>query len=46
MLHPVVPLRKNRYRYEHYREAWHLLSKTREELCSTRPRKIYERARL
>jgi hypothetical protein len=26
MLCPMVPLRKNRYRYEQYREAWELLS--------------------
>lgn len=49
MLHPVVPLRKNRYRYEHYREAWHLLSKTREQLGayigprSRRPRRVERR---
>jgi PD-(D/E)XK endonuclease len=32
MLHPVDTLKKNRYRYEHYREAWGLLSKSRTEL--------------
>jgi hypothetical protein len=32
MLHPVDKLKKNRYKYEHYRGAWHLLNKTREEL--------------
>ena len=26
---PMTALRKNRYRYEQYREAWHLLGKTR-----------------
>ena len=31
-LYPVTALKKNRYRYEHYREAWGLLSKTRREL--------------
>jgi hypothetical protein len=39
MLHPVDKLKKNRYRYEHYREAWHLLGKTREELSNTPRRK-------
>jgi len=29
---PVTARRKDRYRYEHYREAWDLLSKTRAEL--------------
>ena len=33
---PVTALKKNRYRYEHYREAWGLLAKTREELCLDR----------
>lgn len=32
MLYPVTALKKDRYRYEHYREAWGLLSKTRREL--------------
>jgi hypothetical protein len=31
-LYPVTALKKNRYHYEHYREAWGLLSKTRREL--------------
>ncbi len=26
MLHPMQPLKQNRYRYEHYREAWPLLT--------------------
>jgi hypothetical protein len=26
MLHPMQPLRRNRYLYEHYREAWPLLT--------------------
>jgi hypothetical protein len=34
MLHPVDKLRKNRYRYEDYREAWHLLAKSRDELSN------------
>lgn len=46
MLHPVDKLKKNRYRYEHYREAWHLLGKTRAELSGTRLRRGLERARL
>jgi hypothetical protein len=25
MLYPMQPLKKNRYSYEHYREAWPLL---------------------
>jgi hypothetical protein len=29
---PVTARKKNRYRYEQYREAWHLLSKTPREL--------------
>lgn len=29
---PVTARRKNRYRYEHYREGWHLLGKSRDEL--------------
>jgi hypothetical protein len=28
-VYPVTALKKNRYRYEHYREAWGLLSKPR-----------------
>lgn len=40
MLHPVDKLRKNRYRYEHYREAWHLLGKSREELLDTKRLRI------
>jgi hypothetical protein len=33
---PVTARRKNRYRYEQYREAWHLLSKTPRELGTGR----------
>ena len=31
-LYPVTALRKDRYKYEHYREAWGLLAKTRQDL--------------
>jgi hypothetical protein len=34
MLRLVDKLRKNRYRYEDYREAWHLLAKSRDELSN------------
>jgi hypothetical protein len=34
-LYPVTALKKNRYRYEHFREAWELLSKTRRGLSRT-----------
>ena len=30
---PVTTLKKNRYRYEHYREAWDLLGKTTSQLA-------------
>lgn len=30
---PVTTLKKNRYRYEHYREAWDLLGKTTRQLA-------------
>jgi hypothetical protein len=33
MLFPVVPLRKNRYKYEGYKEAWPLLFKSRRALA-------------
>jgi hypothetical protein len=32
MVYPVVALKQNRYRYEHYREAWRLLDKSRRSL--------------
>ncbi|HEV3308616.1 MAG TPA: group I intron-associated PD-(D/E)XK endonuclease [Candidatus Sulfotelmatobacter sp.] len=32
MLHPVEPLKKNRYSYEAYKEAWPLLYKSRRAL--------------
>ena len=31
-LYPVIALKQDRYRYEHYREAWGLLGKDRHEL--------------
>jgi hypothetical protein len=31
---PMTALRKNRYRYEQYRDAWNLLGKSREELAT------------
>jgi hypothetical protein len=31
---PMTALRKNRYRYEQYREAWELLGKTRRDLIA------------
>ena len=34
-LYPVTALKKDRYRYEHYREAWGLLAKTRRDLSRT-----------
>jgi len=33
MLYPVVPLRKNRYSYEAYKEAWPLLAKSKRALA-------------
>jgi hypothetical protein len=45
MLCPMVPLRKNRYRYEHYREAWSLLNHCREELAAIPARKPRNRPR-
>ena len=36
MLFPMVPLKKNRYRYECYKEAWGLLAKTKRELSRRR----------
>ncbi len=35
-LYPVTALRKDRYKYEHYREAWSLLGKTRTDLSRRR----------
>jgi len=34
MLFPVVPLRKDRYKYEAYKEAWNLLSKSKRALAA------------
>jgi hypothetical protein len=31
-VYPVTALRKDRYKYEHYREAWEMLTKTRRQL--------------
>lgn len=33
---PVTPVRKNRYGYERYREAWRLLGKSRHDLAHCR----------
>jgi hypothetical protein len=33
MLHPVEPLKKDRYSYEAYKEAWPLLYKSRRALA-------------
>jgi hypothetical protein len=30
---PMTTLKKNRYRYEHYRETWDLLGKTSRQLA-------------
>lgn len=35
---PVCTLKQDRYKYEQYREAWGLLSETRQELCHPRRR--------
>ena len=32
MLCPITAVKEDRYKYEHYREAWHLLSKDRTDL--------------
>ena len=32
-VYPVTALKEDRYKYEHYRESWGLLAKTRQELC-------------
>jgi hypothetical protein len=34
MLHPVDPLKKDRYRYEAYKEAWPMLHKSRRALLA------------
>ena len=33
MLFPMEPLKKDRYRYEAYKEAWHVLSKSKRALA-------------
>ena len=38
MLFPMVPLKKDRYRYEAYKEAWPLLSKSRRTLAAATSR--------
>jgi PD-(D/E)XK endonuclease len=38
MLFPMVPLKKDRYRYEAYKEAWHLLSKSKRALAAKYPK--------
>lgn len=34
MLHPMVPLKKDRYKYEAYKEAWPLLAKSKRALAA------------
>ena len=34
MLYPMVPLKKDRYKYEGYKEAWPLLSKSKRALAA------------
>jgi len=36
MVYPVTPLKEDRYKYEHYRDAWGLLSKSKTELARTK----------
>ncbi len=36
MVYPVTALKQDRYKYEHYREAWGLLAKTRQDLSRRR----------
>jgi hypothetical protein len=38
MLFPMVPLRKDRYKYEAYKEAWTMLSKSKRALAAKYPR--------
>jgi hypothetical protein len=38
MLFPMVPLRKDRYKYEAYKEAWTILSKSKRALAAKYPR--------
>ena len=37
MLFPMVPLKKDRYRYEAYKEAWPLLAKSKRALAAKYP---------
>ncbi len=39
MLCPMVPLTKNRYSFEAYKEAWLLLGKSKRALLASRPRR-------
>ena len=39
MLHPIDAQKQQSYKYEHYREAWGLLGKSREELATMAKRK-------
>jgi PD-(D/E)XK endonuclease len=36
MLHPILPLKKNRYSFESYKEAWLLLAKSKRALAAQR----------
>ena len=38
-LYPVTTLKQDRYKYEHYREAWGLLGKSRRDLARTAKRR-------
>ena len=39
MLYPMVPLKKDRYRYEAYKEAWPLLGKSKRALAARQARR-------
>jgi PD-(D/E)XK endonuclease len=39
MLYPMVPLKKDRYRYEAYKEAWPLLAKSKRALAAREARR-------
>ena len=34
MVYPLIALKEDRYKYEHYRESWGLLAKTRKQLVN------------
>jgi hypothetical protein len=36
MVYPIAEVKQDRYKYEHYREAWGLLGKAREDLLAFR----------